>query len=152
MLTHYMRMHLLPLFYTLTGLFSDDSRFAYPDTGCFILLIRYLMRPDMLRGVLSSLYPITGIFTFFYFLISLILDILDSLLVSFLYSFVIMCGHYIYCWWYWFIKVDFIACSGYFRLNVYTWGFLLTYMHHRLSSRLFFHVFWEAGRNKFRIW
>jgi len=65
MLTHYMRMHLLPLFYTLTGLFSDDSRFAYPDTGCFILLIRYLMRPDMLRGVLSSLSD----YWYFYFLL-----------------------------------------------------------------------------------
>jgi len=29
--------------------------------------------------------------------------------------------------WYWFIVVDFIACSGFFRLSVYTWGILLVY-------------------------
>ena len=42
----------------------------------------------------------------------------------------------------------FIAYSGYFRLSVYTWGFLLAYIRRRLSSRLRFHVFWEAGRDK----
>jgi len=42
----------------------------------------------------------------------------------------------------------FIACSGYFRLSVYTWDIFLTYIRHRLSSRLCFHVFWEAGRDR----
>ena len=41
----------------------------------------------------------------------------------------------------------FIACSGYFRLSVYTWGIFLAYIRRRLSSRLCFHVFWEAGRD-----
>jgi len=40
---------------------------------------------------------------------------------------------------------DYITCSGYFRLSVYTWGILLTYIRRRLSSRLHFHVFWKAG-------
>ena len=39
----------------------------------------------------------------------------------------------------------FITCSDYFRLSMYTWGILLTYIRHRLSSRLRFYVFWEAG-------
>ena len=42
----------------------------------------------------------------------------------------------------------FIACSGYFRLSVYTWGIFLAYIRRRLSSRLRFHVFWEAGRDR----
>ena len=41
----------------------------------------------------------------------------------------------------------FIACSGYFRLSVYTWGIFLTYIRRQLLSRLRFHVFWEAGRD-----
>jgi len=38
-----------------------------------------------------------------------------------------------------------IACSGYFRLSVYTRGILLAYIRHRLSSCLRFHVFLESG-------
>ena len=44
------------------------------------------MKPKMLRGPLSSLYSICSIPTFFYSVISLIPDILDSLLILFLYS------------------------------------------------------------------
>ena len=40
---------------------------------------------------------------------------------------------------------DYIACSDYFKLSVYTWGILLAYMRGRFPSRLCFHVFWEAG-------
>ena len=48
----------------------------------------------------------------------------------------------------WFIIVNFhIACSGYFRLNVYTWDNFLAYICRWLSSRLRFYVFWEAGRD-----
>ena len=43
----------------------------------------------------------------------------------------------------------YIACSGYFRISVYTWGIFLTYIRYRLSSRLRFHVFCEAGHDKF---
>jgi len=34
-----------------------------------------------------------------------------------------------------------------FRLNVYMWSILLTYIRRRLSSRLCFPVFWEAGHD-----
>jgi len=43
----------------------------------------------------------------------------------------------------------FITCSSYFRLSVYTWDIFLAYICRRLSSRLRFHVFWEAGRDKY---
>jgi len=42
---------------------------------------------------------------------------------------------------------DFLACSGYFRLSVYTWGIFLAYIRRRFSLRLCFHVFGEAGRD-----
>ena len=32
---------------------------------------------------------------------------------------------------------------------MYTWGIFLAYIRRRLSSRLCFHVFWEAGRDRF---
>ena len=38
-----------------------------------------------------------------------------------------------------------IACSGHFRLSVYMWDIFLTYIRRRLSSRLYFSVFWKAG-------
>jgi len=43
---------------------------------------------------------------------------------------------------------DFIACSGYFRLSVYTWGIFLAYIRNRLSSHLHSRVFGKAGRDK----
>jgi len=42
----------------------------------------------------------------------------------------------------------FMAYSGYFRLSVYKWGIFLAYVHRRLSLRLCFHVFWEAGHDR----
>ena len=39
---------------------------------------------------------------------------------------------------------DFITCLGYFRLSVCAWGIFLANIRRRLSSRLCFHVFWEA--------
>jgi len=41
--------------------------------------------------------------------------------------------------------VDFIACSGCFRLSVYMWGILPEYIRRWLSSRLRFHVFEKQG-------
>jgi len=43
---------------------------------------------------------------------------------------------------------NYIACSGYFRLSVYAWVFFLAYIRRRFSSRLRFHIFWEAGRDR----
>jgi len=53
-----------------------------------------------------------------------------------------------YCSARWLLWFRFIACSGYFRLSAYTWGIFLAYMSRRLSLRLRFHVFWEAGLNR----
>jgi len=43
---------------------------------------------------------------------------------------------------------DYIACSGYSTLSVYTLDILLAYIRRRLSSRLRFRVFWEAERDR----
>ena len=43
----------------------------------------------------------------------------------------------------------FITYSGYLKLSTYAWGIFLAYMRRRLSSRLRFHVFWEAGRDSY---
>jgi len=67
--------------------------------------------------------------------------------------------HFLFIWYHvwtsicsiaviWFIVIDFIACSDYFRFSVYTWGILLTYIRRRLSPWLCFHIFWEAGRDR----
>ena len=40
-------MHLPLLFYTLTESLSDDPEFTRPDIGCFLLLIRCSMRPEL---------------------------------------------------------------------------------------------------------
>ena len=45
-----------PFSYTLIRSFPDDPRFARPDTGCFMLLIRCSMRLNILRGAGVSLY------------------------------------------------------------------------------------------------
>ena len=70
-----------------------------------------------------------------------------SVAIPLLYSHVIMCDHlYVILQCYHVILIDFfIPCSGYFHLSVYTWGIFLAYIRRRLSSRLHFHVFWEAG-------
>ena len=89
-------------------------------------------------GILSFLYSC------FYF------DSCTSHLASilFLISFEIMCSLYMYyCSNCWLLGFRFITCSGYFRLSVYTWVIFLTYIRRRLSSRLRFRVFWEAGRD-----
>jgi len=57
------------------------------------------------------------------------------------------CVRYLYVilQWYWFIVVDFIVCLGYFKLSICAWGIFLVNIRRRLSSRLHFRVFWEAG-------
>jgi len=147
--TYYMRVQLLLYFYTLIGSVFDDSGFAHPDVGCFILLIRCSMRSDMLR----ELWVLT--IRFLIYLLSFI---------SLFPWFLIYCSHCLFyslfiCYHVWsficYITVlsyhhrDYIACSGYFRLKVYMWGILLAYIRHWLSSWLCFHAFWEAGRDSY---
>jgi len=43
---------------------------------------------------------------------------------------------------------DYIASAGYFRFSIYAWGIFLANICRWLSSRLCFHVFWEAGRDR----
>ena len=53
---NYMHAHLLFILH-LIGSLSDDPRFAHSDIGCFKLMIRCSMRPDMFRGARVFLYP-----------------------------------------------------------------------------------------------
>ena len=80
------------------------------------------------------------------YFIHVILSISHTIVISLLYSSaIIVLDIYVILQWHWFIVVDFITCSGYFRLSVCAWGIFLAYIRHQLSSRLRFHVFWEAG-------
>ena len=124
MRTHYTYMH-LPFYFTHSYVrFSDDPEFARSDIGCFILLIRYSMRPDMLRGAGVSLYPFW--YSILPFYSCRFCSFFDSISLPVVIPFLI---HILLCvdtyMWYWFIIVDFIACSYYFKLSVYTWSFFL---------------------------
>ena len=146
---HIVYMHELSLTQTPTRSISDDPGFARPDIGRLFLLCRCSVRLYALRGtwVLSLLFWYSCIFLFL--LLFFDSGILPLASISFLTSFEIMCSLYMYyCSDRWFLWFRFIACSGYFRLSVYTWGIFLAYTRRRLSSRLCFSVFWEAGRDK----
>jgi len=131
MLTRSMHAHLTLYFTHSLGRFITTLH-LHVQIGCFILLIRCSMRPDMLRGVLSSLYSIIGIPTF-YSCRSLWFPRMDFCSIP---SFPCYhCARYLYVilQWYRFILVNYIACSCYFRLSVYTWDIFLAYI--RRDSR-----------------
>ena len=96
----------------------------------------------------SYLIILSHFFLLFYSYRSLWFPILDSMLVLFLYSFVIMCGHLCAVAEILIYHSDYIACSDYLRLSAYIWDIFLAYMRRWLSSRLRSSVFWEAGRDK----
>ena len=105
-----------------------------------------------LRGAGVSLILIIGILDL---LLMLFPDSIFSHPVVILFS-LFICYHcvrylYVILQWYWFIMVDFIACSGYLRLIAYMWGIFLAYMRRRPSSRLRFRIFWEAGRDRYTM-
>ena len=127
----------LPLYFTLSlGRFLTTLD-LHVQIICFLLLFRCSMGPCCKELEFLSTY--SGILTFFYSVVFLISNIVDSLLILFLYSSVIMCGHlYVILQCY---HSDYITCSGNFRLSVYTWGIHLTYIRRQLSSRFRFHVF-----------
>ena len=121
------------------------SRFMY-----VILLIRYLER---ITGILRNLK--FSLFDYLYSCLTFIsVDSLFSIYITFSCHFITL----FICYHVWtfictvavlsYYHSDYIACSSYFRLSVYTWGIFLAYMRRRLSSRLRFHVFWEAGHEK----
>jgi len=85
----------------------------------------------------SCLY---SLYNFTYILNSL-LSLSSIIMISSVGIYMSYCSDINYC------SRFFITCSGYFRLSVYTWGILLVYIRRRLSSRLPFHVFWEAGHD-----
>ena len=142
-------MCIFPVYsYTFTR--SSDSLNLHIQICGYLLLIRYLERITCVtrRWSLSFLdyrYSCSFIHVISWFYLYRI-----QLSFSFLYSSVIIMLDilYVILQWYWFIVVDFVACSAYFRLSVYAWGIFLAYIRHRPSSRLRFSVFWEAGRDR----
>ena len=76
--------------------------------------------------------------------LSCFMHIRFSLYTSSLY--IISCGD-AYIWYYIIYSLNLYLISGYLSLSAYAWGVFLAYMRRRLSSRLRFSVFWEAGRD-----
>jgi len=96
----------------------------------------------VLRGAGVSLFLIIGSLTLLFMLFP------DSIYIMSSYHFfpLFICYHcvrylYVILQWYWFIVVDFITCSDFFRLSVYTWSILLAYIHCWPLSQLYFRVF-----------
>jgi len=104
---------------------------------------------QVFRGALSSLCSIL-VFSL-YFIHVVLCDSQYIGLIAY-YNLLLICYHMwlVICY----IAVlschhsDYIACSGYFRLSMYTWGILLAYIRRRLSSRFRFHIFWKAERDR----
>jgi len=118
---------------------SVDPEFARSDIGCFMLLIRCSLRSYMFQRAGVSTY--SGIIAFFYSCYySLIPVYQTSLLFHFLFHLRSCVDIICIITMMLILHNDYIACSSYFRLSVYTWGILLAYIRRRLSSRLRFHV------------
>ena len=135
---------------------SDDPGFARPDIGRLFLMCRCLMRRYALRGA-WVLFLWFWYFCIFLFLL-LFLDSRISHLAChsipviswfYLYRFqlpfschcssaiIVIFMYMCYCSDHWLSCFRFIACSGYFRLSVYTWGIFLAYMRrHNVSVSL----------------
>ena len=113
-----------------------------------ILLIRYLERITCVtRNMEFSIFD----YWYSYFLLSLSFPWIPYIGVNICSISLFICYH---VWTYICVIAviliyhsDRIACSGYFRLSVYTWVIILAYIRRRLSSRLHFHVFWKARRD-----
>jgi len=146
LLTYYMHMHFPVYHYTFTR--SSNSLDLHIQTCEYLLLIMYSVRSTSILRSQSSLSrsPFLDIFSLLYSIVFIILCI-GLMLVLFLYSSVILCAHLYVIAVILIYHGDYIACSSYFRLSVYTWGIFLAYICRRLSLRLRFHVFWEAGRD-----
>ena len=135
--------------YSYTFTRSSDSLNLYIQIRGYLLLIRYLERitciyEELSLSFLDYRYSCSFIHIIFcFYLYHVQLPFLSYIHLLSLYRYL-----YVILQWYWFIVVDFITCSGYFRLSVYAWGIFLAYIRRRLSSRLCFHVFWEAGRDR----
>jgi len=156
-------------------IFIVHSSYAHMCTCTFLFILTHLL------GVLTPYFYISRSMTIYYWsgigrgsqaywgawsLLCLItgtlaspLSLLNpySLYITFYchsisYSSVIMCGHLcVISQCYHVIIVVDIACSGSFRLSVYTWGIFLAYLRRRLSSQCRFWVFWEVGHDKWNL-
>ena len=125
---------------------SSDSLNLHIQIDDYLLLIRYLERITCILRSWSSLtwYPFS-VFSFFSLLLLLSwFYALDSCLFHFLFICynvrIFICDIAVILIYH----SDYIACSVYFRLSVYTWGIFLVYIRHRLSLWLYFHAFCEA--------
>jgi len=83
---------IFPFFYTLIGSLSDDPRFARPDIGCFISLIRCSLRLYASQGPRVSFNSILVFLLLLYSYCFLILPVSLSVIISSLCLFIIMYG------------------------------------------------------------
>jgi len=142
----------LPFSYTLIRSLPDDPEFVLSDTGCFMLLIRYWeritsiiwSRSSLLLDHLFSVFSISFLFHFFHDSMQWTHSCFIPLFICY-HAWMFICDIVVMLIYH----SDYVACSSYFRLNVYAWSIFLVYIHCRFSSRLRFHVFWEAGRDNF---
>ena len=156
-----MMLLLLALFYTSTFALHTHSlgRFWVPWIRMFRdfwtpYIVQVFVWSYTLQRAGVSLFLIIGILTLLFMLFPNSIFIASSCHFLFYSSDIIVyCVRYLYVilQWYWYIIVDFITCSGYFRLSVYAWGIFLAYIRRRPSSRLRFRVFWEAGRDTYAL-
>ena len=141
MLACYMRVHLSFYSYTLIG--SSDSLNLYIQVYVFYLPDQVFEEDHTLYEKLELSYLIVLSWYSLVFLYSYCFH--DSLHWTHVCSISLFICYHVWtsiC----VITVilihhsDYIACPSYFRLSVYTWGILLTYVRRRLSSRLRFYV------------
>ena len=148
MITRYMHVHLLLYSYTLIG--SSDSLNLHIQVYVYYL-------SNQVFGEDHMCYEEAGVFSawlsiFFLFFVNVIPFNSYTWLTTY-FIFLFICYHVLLFICY--IAVlsyhhsDYIACSGYFRLSVYSWGIFLTYIRHRLSSRLRFTYFGKRGGQSF---
>ena len=129
-------MHVHPSFYSYTFTRSSDFLNLHIQICGYLKLIRYLERiTGILRNLKFSLFDYRySCLTFIY------VESLFSIYITFGYHFITLfiCYHE---WMFIFTVAvlsyyhsDYIVCSGYFRLSVYTWGIFLACIRRRLSS------------------
>ena len=139
--TCYMHVHFSFYFYTFTR--SSNSLDLHIQICDYLLLIRYRERITSIWRSLEFSYSIIFSRYFLSLLYSIAFMILciGFMLIIFLYSSVILCAHLYVIAVILIYHGDYIACSSYFRLSMYTWGIFLAYIRRRLLSRLHFYVF-----------
>ena len=120
MLTRYMHVHLLLLFYIFIGSLFDDPGFAVQIFDVFFYWsgVRW---DRTCREELESLSSWLSVFLLFYSCYFLILSISYPVAFTFFYSSVIMCGIiFIIAVTLLLLLLIYITCLSQFRLSVYT--------------------------------